>query len=685
MDLRNAPPSPAQRFLETLMGQRRAFGLGLIVAGAFLALGATVAGFQADEEARFGFSVNWDYWPLWIGGTLMALVCLAVGLWMAFGDPDQATEAGFRVAVLSTGGMFGLVLALATAAQAWLWRSEILFGGLEAWQGPYWWRLWVCAAAELAGLGIMLASLLLARREERSSAVLRRLLYGYNTVLMGLLLLANLVMLNILVYQHYPASYQWAGTRGFYEPSSRTRNILAHLKEPVHVYVIMDEGDRVYRDVRTLLDQLQALTSKLEVTTLFRNRQETELIDLMSRFPSLAISRGLVVVYGHPTSSGKTLASFIPRDTLFQESPARPGEPARMVEFRGEDVLMSEIHFLAEGKKKQKIYFTQNAGELPITDSRENTLGMGQLLKRLQLDNFDVAGLWLRVPPPGWQSSPVLVIAPDVPADAAAVVIVNPQRPFSAEAVAALDRYLKKNGKLLVCLDLISYTRREWGPFATGLDRLLGDFGVDVGKSFILRSSLGEEALQIAASPPENSSQPVARALEGKTVRFHLPRPVRRRPASGGRRVDVLLEARRDEGVWVEDDLTVLRNLAHYLLGLGQSQRKRKLARENVPVAIAVSDIKDDTPRMVVVGSAVFVSNIELASNENAYPFFENSLEWLLGRGERLGIPPLKSGRYTVDVDLIKPRLARMRWLPIWVIGVSILGLGVGMWVVRRR
>src|SRR5262249_53458124 len=153
--------------LDILMRQRRGFGLGLVLAASALALGSISIGIVPDTEARLGFNVDWDTWPQWIGGTLMAMVCLVAGLWLWLAAPERVTLASTRILALGGGGLFGLILALATAAQAWLWRNEVLFGGMEAWQGAGGWRLWACAAAGLVGLGIMLVSLFLAKSEER--------------------------------------------------------------------------------------------------------------------------------------------------------------------------------------------------------------------------------------------------------------------------------------------------------------------------------------------------------------------------------------------------------------------------------------------------------------------------------------------------------------------------------------
>src|SRR5437762_2027264 len=100
--------------------------------------------------------------------------------------------------ILAVGGVSGFLVWVLSLVLAYRWSATI-FGGLEAWQGPNWWQLWVCVLAMLGGLAIMFVSLLPARAVERSNMVLRRLLYGYNAVLTGLLLLAILMVVNVLV------------------------------------------------------------------------------------------------------------------------------------------------------------------------------------------------------------------------------------------------------------------------------------------------------------------------------------------------------------------------------------------------------------------------------------------------------------------------------------------------------
>src|SRR5437762_5828846 len=175
--------------------------------------------------------------------------------------------------VLLAGGGFGLLLALLTVCQAWIWRP-VFFGGLPAWRGPQAWQLWLCAYLELVGLVLMFVCLNLARADVRANPVLRRALYGYNAVLMGLLLAVLLVVLNIIVFVAYPLTFNWSEKGGLYSLSPKSIDILEKLEQPAKVYVILAPQTRLYKEVRYLLNNAQALTDKLEVETIAPDRDE---------------------------------------------------------------------------------------------------------------------------------------------------------------------------------------------------------------------------------------------------------------------------------------------------------------------------------------------------------------------------------------------------------------------------
>src|SRR5204862_23953 len=83
-------------------------------------------------------------------------------------------------------------------------------------------------------LALVFGSLSLARTDVRSNPSLRRLLFGYNDLFLGLLVLELLIVLNILIYALVPYSFQWTESGGIYAMSPATKNLLANLKKETH-------------------------------------------------------------------------------------------------------------------------------------------------------------------------------------------------------------------------------------------------------------------------------------------------------------------------------------------------------------------------------------------------------------------------------------------------------------------
>src|SRR5262249_3050247 len=209
--------SRVERVLNFLIRQHWPIGLILLVDAVLLALLSVLMGFQADDSSRFGFSVDWEFWPEAFAAACLAIVTLGGGLWLTLTSRQQITLTTMRIGVLATGGLTGLIVFLATLGRAGRWWDDIFSGGLEGWQGPGWWKFWVCVGIGLYGLTLMFLSLLLARSVERSNPVLRRLLYGYNAALCGVLLLAILIIGNVMVHYMWPSAYKWTKTRGMYD------------------------------------------------------------------------------------------------------------------------------------------------------------------------------------------------------------------------------------------------------------------------------------------------------------------------------------------------------------------------------------------------------------------------------------------------------------------------------------
>jgi hypothetical protein len=643
------------------------------------------------------------------------LVLLVGGYWHLAREPEQLTDRdATRILVLVVGGLLGFFITVIGFARSKRWWKYFT-GGVETWQGEGSWRIWLCIFLIVGGLAVLFFSLMLARTEERSNPILRRLLYGYNAVLTGLLLLGALVLVNIMASIWLPPFADWTAS-GIYTLSSRSKSVLENLEQPVKVYVLLSHGDAA-GEVKNLLDNCQEVSKKLTVEKLSFHRDGDRIRELIPRYQLLG-EEGLLVVYG--TAPDET-HQFIKLSTdLFEQDPTSRRDRPRFV-FKGEDALISAIDYLKSGKAKIPVYFTQGHGELDIDDSSTGKLdkGAGLLKDRLQKSNYEVKGLTFSATATTPDTTGKTVLTNRVPDDAAVVIVAGPRQPLSADALSALREYMspkdpkKKNGKLVVFLDVVV---QNDAMVQTGLEGFLAQFNVEVGNNRILTvanrqiirmadGTLKEmvqlpQRIRISANPQQVNVNPVAKAFEDLVLQLYDCRTVRPMAAAsasrGNYQVDSLFLTREND-IWVEDNLSDPVSLANDYYHNRLSELKSKLSREPLPVAVAVTesgppDAMDPTrrsgasppkPRMIVFGDATVACNEYMkGARTDVYSLIASSLAWLRERPENIGIEAKKREYYIMDPNA---NISRMIWLPFGLMMFSVVGLGLGVWVVRRR
>jgi hypothetical protein len=619
--------------------------------------------------------------------------------------------------VLIAGGALGLVLTLAAIGFAIWWVKSYYTGGADASQGKPW-IIWACIGGGLAGLAIMFGSLQMARSEERSNPILRRLLYGFNAVLTGLLLFGLLVVINILVYIWVPAVSDWTKS-GIYSLSSRSKSILENLDEPVKVYAIVSGRDPG-GDIQNLMENCQAISNKISVEYLSPHRDQERFAELMRRYQMLG-DYGMLVVYGTPPEENY---QFIKAEGELFEVDFSGGRAERQI-FKGEEALMTAIDYLQSGKSKAIVYFTQGHGELDIEDTgmaRGEERGAGLLRERLEKSNYEVKGLKLSALAAADKAGRT-VTAKNVPDDASLVVIAGPRLAgsFTLDALGALREYMnptdpkKKKGKMAVFLDPVV---QEGKMVHTGLESFLKDFNVEVGDNRIMSAARiqivqrGGALRKVAQAPlailvmanRQLDRNPIANAFEGIAFPMQNARTVR--PLSGGAPGRGSFQAETlftnyDQNVWAEEDLSEPAPLIDALINERLSDLREKLRKaERLPVAVAVSeqgqpDMRDphafmrrppqgnEIPRMVVFGSSGLAANAAIRDGGIViYSVISSSLAWLRDRPANIGIEAKKRDIYQMDE---KTNVSRMIYLPFFLMSIAVVGLGLGVWVVRRR
>jgi hypothetical protein len=662
------------------------------------------------------YKSGWDQAPAILFCIWAALVLLGVGLWRLLdeGGSLNSIEAS-RLAVLILGGLIGLDLYVVAIYLVYRWWSTIT-GGLEEWQGENGWQIWVIALVGISALVLTFASMLVARSEEQTSPLMRRLFYGYNAVLTGQLVLLILIVLNILGYIFLPKESDWTKSR-LYTLSSQSQNILKGLDKPVKVYMILDTlRDPVYDDLTKLLNNCRAVTNKIEWELVLRGRQDTRVQELMHRY-LLVDPVGMLVVSGTEPNEN---SQFVKRDDLYETPPFDPMRRRRQREeptFKGEDALISAIKYLEDDKVKPTIYFLQGHGEYDISTS----IGGGRqrraddLRSQLEKANHQVKGLRLSEAGAEKEDDPNVVVAKQVPDDATVVVVLGPRLPLERETLEALRLYMnpreagKKKGKLIVLFDVVTTPDNQMQR--TGLESELQEFNVDVGNDRVLSPVSSNADLVIAmANSQAGDRNPLISGLgdqEFPMVDVRTVRP-RNNPAPGAGpggnfQAEALLTS-VGRPVWAETNLENPQKI------IEQLKKDRAFAKAvqaklagTLPVAVAVSESTgkpmpgdphggmfggESQPRLVVFGNAAWASNTPLPGVQSAqagsryFSLFASSVAWLRGKTSSIGIEAKKRDTYQMNEST---NVGRMLVLPAGLMFVCILGVGLGVWVVRRR
>jgi hypothetical protein len=701
----NTPSSSEKHWLESL-GRSKEQTSFVLLGAAVAAAGAGIVLIVLNKPNTM---------PVIFGCIWAALALFGIGLWTLLREREQMGDADAgRALVVSVGSLLGLGLFLVAVLFVYTWWDTV-GGGLEGWQGENGWRIWVIALIGICGLVLTFAGLLVGRTEEQSNPLLRRLLYGYNAILAGQLVLIILLVINILGYIYLPQESDWTRNR-LYTLNPKSQNILKNLENPLKVYVIVDSrDDRAYEDVSRLLDNARAVNPKVQVETVLRGRQSARVQELMRRY-LLIDPLGLLVVSG---TEPKEDSQFIKPTDLYEFPPFDPMQRRRTREeptFKGEDALMTAITYLEEGKSKPVVYFLQGHGELDISRSVEGNRPQhkaDELRSLLEKANYTVKPLRLSAAAQDKPEEGAEVVSAKVPDDASVVVIAGPRTQLGRDTIAALDQYMnpkekdKKKGKMLVLLDIVVGPDKQM--IRTGLEDFLARFNVEVGNDRILSLDQNNPELVIAAPNSAGEGRNTLAAGLGdaawymadvRTVKSRLSNPGPPQSQSNFQAETLLTTMGR--AVWSEsnldDPVKIIDDLLRTRKGIRVSQR--------LPLAVTVSEPTgggmpgdphagmfgsgESKPRMVVFGNAAWASDKPLPAmfmqnqqaNAQYYSLFASSLAWLRERPAGIGIEAKKRDVYEMPPTT---NVTRMLLLPGSLMFVSILGLGLGIWVVRRR
>ncbi len=597
--------------------------------------------------------------------------------------------------ILGAGALIGVAMLIGSGVLFYLGWTPLVDWIREGKEEKLWQPLLAVVLA-LAGEGIMFAAFQSAQRSKRTNPTMRRLLYGYNAAFTANLLLILLLAINVVIQVRYPSPIDMTAG-GFYSLSDVTRKYVESLDRPVHVYMILEPDDEAYASTETLLSQMQDLNPKYftfeKVATINNRSQIAYLKKTFSQFNGRA---GLLVAVGeHPEKNHSYIDSSELSNFNMERGSQRPQR-----EFNGEVRVMQELQFLANDKKKPVLYFTQGHGEPDLNGRRNDDLG--SLRQRLVEANFDVRPLTV---------SGADVDKFSIPDDAELVVIVGPTASM-ADLVPALTRYMKpidpkhRKGKLLVFLGPTPADRAHGNTMReVGLEGLLREFNVDATNEQVLtfafpyqgRFVIDQSPEAVFVAPTDNAVEarhPLAQMLKDQNSRWFNVRQIR--PAVGGNpayRSEVVLGSYGM--IWLESNMQTSPLTQQKVFATDLEERKKRVQREPVSVAVAVTETSKDphaaekpgggqTPRIMIVGCSTITANIFQQPRAGGMEFdiVKGCIEWCRERYSAIGIQPKSHQYFMLPKSTSSWMLFYLPWLAMLL---SIGGFGLVVWTVRRR
>ena len=343
---------------------------------------------------------------------------------------------------------------------------------------------------------------------------------------------------------------------------------------------------------------------------------------------------------------------------------------------RAEESALTNAILKVTRTTQKVVYFVTGHGEPVLTDS--DRTGYSVAKQALEEQNYTVQEL-------------VLARQPQVPDDAAVVIVAGPKRDLLEAETEALSAFLGRGGHLFVMLD------PETVP---GLVTFVKRYGIEVGNDVVIETNplgrlIGGDYLLPVVMTYERHA--ITRELGGVMTIFPMVRSVQ---VSKELPVGITAQglAMTSSESWAETDLKALQE--------GRTAFDPDSDRRG-PIGIAaVATINTDktgtaatasesseqpepeksaTPRaarLVVFGDSEFASNnlFPVQGNGN---LFLNTVSWLAEEEDLIAIRPRKGGG-SGPVMLTAAQAPVIFWLPVVLLPLGVFGSGAVVFVRRK-
>ena len=488
-----------------------------------------------------------------------------------------------------------------------------------------------------------------------------------NFVLTTVLSLVIVVLVNYISSRHYKR-WDWT-THGLFTLSDRSQQVLRELQQDVQVYVFLGRDEQDFADVETLLEEYKAVTDRIAVEWVDPDRDRARYQVLADKFGIDSWLAGDVTLSQVPVvvTSGDRKWKVERHQLIVEDFESFEDAEGHKLDLQSERALTGAILEVTTGEPT-KICVAEGHGEWEVGAYGERSLDA--VARELEWEKINVEPFEIRVD--------------DVPESCDALFVVSPQRLFSADEVAVVDRYLASGGNVLLTFDPVlkkeSLTR-------TGFEASLEARGILVRNDLVIEN---DPAQQLPGNPGDLF-------LVTNLGTHRLVDTIRQR--GGGILVAV---ARSIDGAEGSDTEVLFRTSPNAVAesditrALQPHAKGEPTTPSAVPLAVAweyVAPLGDDlkpvqtkglTPgRLLVVGDSDWMS-AELLENPQLsnIDFLSSAAGWLTQREALINIAPRKTNARAVimsDADLQNLLFRVVVLLPL-----AALIAGFGVWWSRR-
>ena len=477
------------------------------------------------------------------------------------------------------------------------------------------------------------------------------------------------LFVNVLVSRHYR---RWDWTRGgLYTLSDATTQTLRGLEEPIHVYVLLSEGDPLALAVRHLLEAYRGETARLVVDFVDPDRRAAELIAVQQRFGIVAgkSEDGKIVTDAAIVVARGDVPHFITTRDLVQtdeddELRRRP---------RIEQALTSAIRAVISSERPRACFAVGHGEGSVAPGAGPGAGGLGPFRESLIKNNFEVVD-----------------VSADEPLAACRVlVIAGPTEKTPADEVKRYIAYADQGGSLLVAIGPELDAQRERAR-NRGLGDLLARFGVASNDDFVfeldprLRMAQGYGEAFIAQARTHPVTEGLLKVADrGVAVVITVGSSLTATGAGAAAPVPLLVTSEQAFGM--VDFFAWSKNRTPPVPVAADRKGPLTMAfASELPKPPGSSPSLPHGGRLVVIGSAsvLWGANWQAEELRGGSLFVGSAIAWLTARPQLLDIP--EKPTFTAGLHVSDAWLAStFRYVVIYIPLASVL-LGLAVYLRRR-